>query len=230
MKLKKETLDILKNFSSINNSIYIRKTPDGVNKTKIRVSTPSKSLIADVELDEVFQIDAGIYDMTTFINLVSTIGIDKHDADFQDKFVMLYNEDKTTSARIAYADQSLFSEVAGTAQLPPPDVVFEISEEQLRNLDKFSSLLSLPHLRLESKNGKLVLSAVMGDKNKGANTNEFSIEICDTTLTNINALYDKSTFLFMSGSYKVSTSMQGISKFESLTNPSLVYYVPHISQ
>lgn len=226
MKLKKETIEILKNFANINNSIVIRKTKEGEQTTTVRVLSADQSAIAEVVLNEVFPNDAYIYDMNKLLGLIGAIGFEKHDVDFTTNEALVSDSTAKVKARVTYADPSVIPTLDKSANLPTPDIEFTLTADMLKQLTDFSSMLELPDIRLETKNAKLMISA---QNPKIKNSNSFELEVMPLTneTTNINVLFDKSTFKFIPGSYSVSTSMQGISKFESIEIPSLVYYIPH---
>ena len=65
MKLSDTTLAILKNFSSINQSILVRKG------NKLRTMSVMKTVLAEAKVEEEFPKDFAIYDLNQFLNGLS---------------------------------------------------------------------------------------------------------------------------------------------------------------
>ena len=63
MKIGQKTITLLKNFSSINQSLYITKG------NVIRTMSEMKSVIAEVEVQEMFPRDFGIYNLNQFLGV-----------------------------------------------------------------------------------------------------------------------------------------------------------------
>ena len=68
MKLSDKTIKLLKNFSSINQSILFKEG------SKLRTISVMKNILAEATVDEEFPKDFGIYDLVQFL-----IGLDLHE-------------------------------------------------------------------------------------------------------------------------------------------------------
>ena len=139
MKLSDKTIDLLENFSSINQSILVKKG------TKLRTISVMKNILAEAEVDENFEKDFGIYDLPQFLNgvgLMSDPDIDlKHDS------YMIIREGKSTKVKFAFADPEVIITPPDKAiTLPSSDVSFQLESQQLQKLLKASSVYQLPDL------------------------------------------------------------------------------------
>ena len=65
MKLSDNTLSLLKNFSTINQSIYFKQG------TRIRTISVMKNILAEATINEELPKDFGIYDLGQFLNGLS---------------------------------------------------------------------------------------------------------------------------------------------------------------
>ena len=92
MKLSEKTLSVLKNFSSINQSIFIK------SGDKLRTISLMKNILAEATVPEDFPKDFGIYDLSQFL-----VGLTLHDnpvLDFtNDSFVYIKDG---SSSRVKY--------------------------------------------------------------------------------------------------------------------------------
>ena len=62
MKLSDQTLNILKNFAGINNSILVK---EGL---QLRTISVAKNILAEARIEEEFPRDFAIYDLNQFLN------------------------------------------------------------------------------------------------------------------------------------------------------------------
>ena len=65
MKLSDKTLSLLKNFSTINQSILFKKG------SKLRTVSVMKNILAEASIEEEFPRDFGIYDLNQYLNGLS---------------------------------------------------------------------------------------------------------------------------------------------------------------
>ena len=65
MKLSDKTISVLKNFSSINQSILFKEG------SKLRTISVMKNILAEATINEEFMKDFGIYDLNQFLNGLS---------------------------------------------------------------------------------------------------------------------------------------------------------------
>ena len=89
MKLSDKTLSLLKNFSTINQSILFKKG------TKLRTISVMKNILAEATITEELPKDFGIYDLGQFLN-----GLSLHhnpELDFQDDSYVVIKEGRSRS-------------------------------------------------------------------------------------------------------------------------------------
>ena len=83
MNISGNTISVLKNFSSINQSLVV----DAGNT--IRTISPQKTVMAVAEVDDTFDSSFAIYDLNQFLSAVSLF--EKPDYEFEDKSVVVAN-------------------------------------------------------------------------------------------------------------------------------------------
>ena len=67
MKLSGETVDVLKNFSNINQNILIKEG------TQLRTMSTMKNILAEAPIKETFPRDFGIYDLNEFLGVLTLV-------------------------------------------------------------------------------------------------------------------------------------------------------------
>lgn len=212
MKLSSETILILKNFASINQSIYIK------SGNKLRTMSMMKNVLAEADVTEEFPKDFAIYDLNQFLN-----GISLHDSpelDFTNDSYLIIREGKKR-VKYFFADPSVIvSPPEKSISLPTEDVHFELEHSQLEKLLKASAVYQLPDLAAVGENG--VISLVVRDK-KNDTSNEFSVIVGETN-NDFTLNFKVENIKILPGSYDVLISNKLLSRFTSKSK-SLSYYI-----
>jgi hypothetical protein len=212
MKLSDKTLSVLKNFSSINQSIFFKEG------NSLRTISVMKNILAEATITEELPKDFGIYDLNQFLN-----GLGLHQSpelDFENGGYVVIREGKMRS-KYFFADPSVIvtppdKEIA----LPSEDVCFELSTEQLDKLLKAAAVYQLPDLSAVGEAG--VVKLVVRDK-KNDTSNDFSIVVGETdSVFTFN--FKVENIKILSGTYEVVISQKLLSRFES-KNHDVKYYI-----
>jgi hypothetical protein len=212
MKLSDKTLTLLKNFSSINQSILFKEG------NSLRTISVMKNILAEAKIEEEIPKDFGIYDLNQFLN-----GLALHqnaELDFDNDSYAVIREGKMRS-KYFFADPSVIvTPPEKSIALPSEDVCFELSTQQLDKLLKAASVYQLPDLSAVGEAG--VVKLVVRDK-KNDTSNDFSIVVGETD--------DEFVFNFkvenikiIPGKYEVVVSKKLLSRFTS-TDYNLTYYI-----
>jgi len=213
MKLSDKTIDLLENFSSINQSILVKKG------TKLRTISVMKNILAEAEVDENFEKDFGIYDLPQFLNGVGLMN--DPDIDLKHDSYMIIREGKTTKVKFAFADpEVIITPPEKPISLPSTDVCFQLESVQLQKLLKASSVYQLPDLAAIGNGEEITL--VVRDK-KNDNSNEFALTVGKTDKT-FEFNFKIENIKLIPGSYDVVISKKLLSKFTN-SNYNLDYYI-----
>ena len=213
MKLSEKTIDLLENFSSINQSILVKKG------SKLRTMSVMKNILAEADVDENFEKDFGIYDLPQFLNGVNLMN--DPDIDLKHESYMILREGQTTKVKFAFADPDvIISPPEKGIELPSADVTFQLDSIQLQKLLKASSVYQLPDLAAVG-NGKEITLTVRDKKND--NSNEFSLKVGKTdSVFEFN--FKIENIKLIPGSYEVKISRKNLAKFTN-RNYNLDYFI-----
>ena len=213
MKLSDKTIDLLENFSSINQSILVKKG------TKLRTISVMKNILAEANIDENFEKDFGIYDLPQFLNGVGMMN--DPDIDLKNDSYMVIREGQTTKVKVAIADpEGIVTQAEKGITLPTEDVRGQLDSSQLQKLLKASSIYQLPDLAAIGDGEQIVLS--VRDK-KNDNSNEFSL-IVGKTDKSFEFNFKIENIKLIPGSYDVVISKKLLSKFTN-HRYNLDYYI-----
>ena len=154
MKLSDKTLTLLKNFSSINQSILFKKG------TSLRTISVMKNILAEATIEEDLPTDFGIYDLNQFLN---GLGLHQNpDLDFENQGHVVIREGKSRT-KYFFADPNVIvTPPDKEITLPSEDVSFELSTSQLDKLLKAAAIYQLPDLAVVGGDG--VVKIVVRDK------------------------------------------------------------------
>ena len=215
MKISKETLDVLKNFSAINPNLVISEG------NKLSTIAEAKNIMASTTVAETFPKEIGIYDLNEFLSALSLI--ENADLEFGDESVVM--KSSTSSITYRYADKSILTSPEKGVNMPESEVVVNISADLISQIRKAGGALGHPVVSISkaSDSDKVVLQ-VKDPNNTSANV--FEIDTGSTS--------DKSEFDFqflianlklIPGDYKVSVSSKLISHWECINNNSVEYWI-----
>ena len=212
MKLSDKTLSVLKNFSTINQSILFKQG------NKLRTMSVMKNILAEVNIDEELPQDFGIYDLNQFLN-----GLGLHnnpELDFTNSSYVVIKEGRSLSKQFFADPNVIVTPPEKPITLPSEDASFELSTDQLDKLLKAAAIYQLPDFCVVGDGEKVKL--VVRDK-KNDTSNSYSIEVGDTDKT-FTFNFKVENIKIIPGSYDVVVSQKLLSRF-SAKNYDLTYYI-----
>ena len=212
MKLSDSTLSLLKNFSTINQSILFKQG------NRLRTMSVMKNILAEATIDEELPKDFGIYDLNQFLN-----GMGLHQSpelDFTNDSYVVIKEGKMRS-KYFFADANvIITPPDKPITLPSEEVTFDLSTDQLDKLLKAAGIYQLPDLSVVGENGAVKL--LVRDK-KNETSNSFAIAVGETDST-FNFNFKVENIKILPGTYEVVVSQKLLSRF-SAKNYDLTYYI-----
>ena len=212
MKLSDNTLNILKNFAGINNSILVKQG------TQLRTMSVAKNILAEAQIGEEFPRDFAIYDLNQFLN-----GLGLHqdpDMDFSPDSYLSIREGKRR-VKYFYADPNvIISPPDKEITLPSEDVHFQLESTSLDKLLKAAAVYQLPDLSAVGGDG--VVKLVVRDK-KNDTSNEFAIVVGETD-KEFSFNFKVENIKIIPGAYDVVVSSKLLSQFTNSTY-NLKYFI-----
>lgn len=212
MKLSDKTLNILKNFSNINQSILFKQG------NKLRTISVMKNILAECTIQEEIPKDFGIYDLNQFLNGLSLY--QNPELDFSNDGYLSMKEGKMRS-KYFFADPNIIivppdKEIV----VPSEEVTFDLDTQQLNNILKAASIYQLPDFCVVGEAG--VVKLVVTDK-KNDTSNDVSVIVAETENT-FSFNFKVENIKIIPGTYEVTISKKLLSRFSS-KNYDLKYYI-----
>jgi hypothetical protein len=215
MKLSDHTVDVLKNFASINQNLVIKEG------STLTTMSAMKNIVAKAEVEESFDKEVAIYDLNEFLASISLFA--NPVLEFDEGFVTIREENNPkNSLKYFYSDPSVVTSPNKTITMPSKEVSFKLNGENLNKLKRAAGVIQAPDLVLEKKNTDVFLT-VKDKKNDTANT--FSIDV-DTVAdgSDFKFFFKVENLKLMDGDYEVDISSKNISHLAS-SNKDVEYWV-----
>ena len=216
MKISKETLDVLKNFSAINPNLVIEQG------NKLSTIAEAKNIMASCEVAETFDKDIGIYDLNEFLSALSLI----EDPEFVFGDTSVSIKSALTSLTYRYADKSILTSPERGVNMPEAEVTVELSAEVINQIRRAGAALNHPVVSIttNANDSKLYLQ-VKDPSNSSSNIFQYELDAS----YDIDAAFDYqfliSNLKLIAGDYKVAVSSKLISHWKCINTNSVEYWI-----
>ena len=206
MFLSSETVSILKNLSTINQSIIIKPGKE-LNSMSVM-----KNILVKAEISEEFEKTVAIYDLNQFLNCLSLIP--GAELLLEDNSIVI--TDGKTSIDYRYSDPSVITAPPDKElTLPSEDVCVVLTEDQLESVKKAAAVLQIPDVSLIG-DGQSIFLTVRDKKNTGSNS--YKVEVGETTDVFCFNMKVENLRL-ISGDYDVIVSSKNLAYFTNHGRP-----------
>lgn len=212
MKLSENTLNVLKNFSTINQGIVVKPGQT------LRTISSNKAILAEATVAETFPNEFGIYDLNKVLSVVDknspevNFGADSMEFSSVGKIHIRYT---APSLILAPPNKNI--------NIPVYDVNFQLSQEVLNWVFSMASILKCPNIVVKSDGagGKINIWAM---DVKGEIVDDASVEVDGTSDTAFQAVLKVENLKLISGAYTVDISSVGVSRFTN-TAKGVTYWI-----
>lgn len=210
MKLSKETLTLIKNYSSISPNLLLKP---GKKLSTIHIQN---KVFSFASIAEDFPVEFPIYDLGDFLSVFSLFN--DPDVEFTEKFLTI----KEGNSSLKY-----FAASVANMKLPPDkevnftDIIatFDLNTAQLNTIPRTAGVLKVDGMSIVGDGSTITI--VVADK-KNATSNSYATTVGTTTANfKVNVAIDNIKML--PGDYEVSLNRKGM-KLQSKTS-DLVYFV-----
>lgn len=204
--LSKTTLSILKNFSTLNSNILVK--PGNVLQT----ITPSKNGMAEATVEETFDVEFGIWDLSKFLGVVSLFSNPKFE--FSEKSVVIHGGN---GSRVTYfySEPRLLTTPTKKVNMPSISLTVDISEKTFAELQKASAVLQLPDLSFVNEGDRIM--AVVSDLSDPT-TNNYKVDVGENKSDSDFSLnFKMENIKILPGDYRIEFSKSVVGQFTNET-------------
>jgi len=202
--ITKPTIEVLKNFCSINKSIVIKPG------NQIATLSINKNILAIADVEEQFESQISIYDLGVFLGGLSLFDQPKIDTT-DSNYVTVSDQRGKSKTRFFYADPDIITQPPEKEiTIPSVDVKFRLEAGVLQQLQRAAMVYQLPDLCLYGDGTEMSLCVT--DK-KNDTSNSYSVQV--------GASDDEFCYCFkvenlklLAGDYNVTISKQNVALFQ----------------
>ena len=215
MKLSDNTVQVLKNFSSINQSLQFKQG------NTLKTISPLKTIFVEATVNESFPKEFALFDLNKLLAKVSLYK--EAELGFDDDKITINTENKKKSDYIKYCSPKVIV-------VPPekqinfgdPDCSFTLSQEDLDWMRKSAGISGSPNFIFES-DGATINFIATDVADDSADQSKIEIGAGDAKTT-FSVVMKVENFKLIEGSYDVSVSKKGLSRFKHKTL-DITYYI-----
>jgi len=212
--LSEQTLQVLKNYSTINSSILIREG------NQLKTISVGENALAQYSCEESFPQTFGIYDLNQFLAGLTL---------FQNPVLEFDNENYVTirsrgrSAKYFFSDPeiTLKSAPEKNIKFPGADIDFNITWEDITSLQKAAAVYNLTDLVFKSENNEI--SLYLRDS-ENETSNDYCQTIAGDTTGDYELVLKVEHLRLQPGDYHVKVSKHLVSEWRH-QRLDLVYYI-----
>jgi hypothetical protein len=205
MKIADETINILKNFSTINEGIMIRKGKI------LETISKEKNILARAEVVDSFDEELGLYDINSFLGTLSMNGNEIEFNGTTDVIIKGFNGKSKTKWRKT-PENMIVVPPNKSINMDTAEISFELTEDEIKWFSRAASMLSAPNIVFAS-DGQTVEVKCFDIKNDASNINTTEIDAKGNG-KKYNMIFSTDNLKFIEGSYDVKISSKGISYFK----------------
>lgn len=207
MRFDGRTLSILKNFSTINQSLLFKPG------SKLRTMSPLKTVLAEATLKEPIAKEFAIYDVGRMLSVMSL---------FEQPSLLIGDShltiaDQRQKVHYAFASKNnIVTPSEKTPQIPEPEINFKLTADVLDRVQKAMGVLKIPEMAVVGENGVISVRAMHTKQASSAlaGGDVFSIDV-GTTPHTFTMVFKAENIKFLQGDYDVYISSKGIAHFKT---------------
>ena len=211
MKLSSRTLQVLKNFSTINPSLLFR------TGSVITTMSPMKTVMARATVKESFPQTYAIFDLSRFIGVLSMF----NDPDIKMEQTFLVISENNRVVNYTYADPEMIVTPPDKPIKFPEDaeISFSMPADVLQSVLKAINILQMSEFSVTGRDNKICVGAV-DTKNPTGDT--YNIEV-GTTEHNFSMIFKSENIKLIAGDYDVKITSRGLGYFKG---DDVDYWIP----
>lgn len=215
MQISKGTFEIMKNFTAINNSLW-------VNEPKVlKTLSIAENIIGIYDCEEEFP-EFQLYNSVPFMSMVSLFELDKVEFDFGENSVVIKSKGSRTT--IVYDDPDIIPKLGNLKEsgvykkFSEFDASFDLSSEQINQIQKAANILGLPDMTVKLADGKGLITIT---DQESPDSNTFKLAIKGEGECQLSMMVKN--LQIVSGDYTVSVANGKMAKFHHKKVP--LFYI-----
>lgn len=214
MKLTDTTLNILKNYATINPNIVINEG------NTLKTISVARNVLSSAETTESFPQTFGIYDLNEFLNVLSLV--DSPNLKFETDYVVVGDATGRSSVKYFFSDPEMLTSPGKDINMPDAEVKFTLDTDTLGKVKRAAAALGHESISVTPATGAVCLTVT---DTEDTTSNTFSIEVEGTYPEGVdfNFILNVGNVKVINEDFEVEISSKLISKFTSKQSPTEYY-------
>ena len=215
MELNDTTINILKNYATINPNIVINEG------NQLKTISNARNVLSTSEVNVDFPQTFGIYDLNEFLNVLSLV--DEPRLRFEKEYVVVGDSTGRSSVKYFFSDPEMLTTPANSINMPEPEVKFTLDSDTLSKVKRAASALGHDEISITPVTGAIRLSVI---DSKDATSKNYSIEVEGSYPDNVNFQFilNVNNLKVVGEDFEVGISSKLISHFKSTQSP-IEYFI-----
>jgi len=211
MKLSENTVNVLRNFATINQGLVFK------SGNTLRTVSKQQNVLAKATVTESFDNNFAIYDLNRFLAVLSSM----NDPNLTVGTGNVKIASGTSKTTYGLSDETMVvSAPDNDISVQNAEVKFTLTKDNLAQVLKLSGVLGLPNIAVRGNRKKISIAAV---DVKNQDSDVFSVDVGDTD-AEFQFIFVTENFKMIPGDYEVQISSKGVAHFKSNTAP-LEYWI-----
>lgn len=213
MQLSSRTVDLLKNFATINSNIVIEPG------NSIRTVSVAKNVVAKAEIEETFPNKIGIYDLSEFLSVVNLV--DNPSLTYSDHAINVADGCGLSSVKYHTSDPEMLTAPTKEIIMPECEVKFILNTDTLSRVKRAAQALGHSEISIRPADNAVEIAVV---DSKDSTSNSFSVTVEGTYDQPFEFILNVANLKVISENYEVGISKKFISQFKSIDS-ELEYFI-----
>jgi len=206
MELSDRTLQVLKNYASINPNIVFE------TGNVLKTLSAAKNVMSSSVITEEFPRGFGIYDLNEFLGVVGLV--DRPQLQFKDSHVLVSDSIGLARIKYFYSDPDMLTAPSKEIVMPECEVKFTLDTDTLGRIRRAASTLGHNELSITPDNGSIRL-AVVDSADKTSNAFSIDVEGEYEEGTQFSLVLNVNNLKVINEDFDVGISSKLISNFKS---------------
>lgn len=221
MKLSKSTVDIIKNFSTINQGMLFKPGK------QLKTVSPQKNILALANIEDTIDGEFAIYDLNQFLAVVSLTDENSFEIEGNDlKITKSVDISDSNKADISVVFRSasknmIVAPPEKDIQFPEPEIHLTMTSKIIDMMYNYASVLGSPNVGFESDGANVYLS---GFDSTGSKSHMSKIRFADGNGDTFNLCFKVESLRLFPGDYDLHISSQGVSHWKN-KNVDIQYWI-----
>jgi hypothetical protein len=221
MKLSKSTIDIIKNFSTINQGMLFKPGK------QLKTVSPQKNILAVANIEDSIDGEFAIYDLNQFLAVVSLTEENSFEIEGNDLMIsksVSISDNESADISVVFRSASKNMIVAPPEkdiQFPEPEINLVMTSKIINMMYNYASVLGSPHVGFESDGKDVYLS---GFDSTGSKSHMSKIRFADGNGDTFSLSFKLESLRLFPGDYDLHISSKGVSHWKN-KNVDIEYWI-----